>query len=165
MNENTIKSILEMNSGAILERANREAAKVQENIEDPNTDWKRKRKIQITLVFEASADRETVQMETEVKTTLAPMMPVTTTVYMVRDDQGDPMIVEAVRQTPGQLDMDGVKSKTMYCAHLQETGCARTCGVERTYQRHRELSPLSLDAARAAELGLSYGQYKAREVV
>ncbi len=107
MNENTIKSILEMNSGAILERANREAAKVQENIEDPNTDWKRKRKIQITLVFEASADRETVQMETEVKTTLAPMMPVTTTVYMVRDDQGDPMIVEAVRQTPGQLNMDG----------------------------------------------------------
>lgn len=107
MNENMIKSILEMNSGAILERANREAAKVQENIEDPNTDWKRKRKIQITLVFEASADRETVQMETEVKTTLAPMMPVTTTVYMVRDDQGDPMIVEAVRQTPGQLDMDG----------------------------------------------------------
>ena len=107
MNENMIKSILEMNSGAILERANREAAKVQENIEDPNTDWKRKRKIQITLVFEASADRETVQMEMEVKTTLAPMMPVTTTVYMVRDDQGDPMIVEAVRQTPGQLDMDG----------------------------------------------------------
>lgn len=107
MNENTIKSILEMNSGAILERANREAAKVQENIEDPNTDWKRKRKIQITLVFEASADRETVQMETEVKTTLAPMMPVSTSLYMVRDDQGDPMIVEAVRQTPGQLDMDG----------------------------------------------------------
>ena len=33
------------------------------------------------------------------------------------------------------------------------------------YQRRRELSPLSLDAARAAELGLSYGQYKAREVV
>ena len=57
MNENTIKSSLEMSSGAILERANREAAKVQENIEDPNTDWKRKRKIQITLVFEASADR------------------------------------------------------------------------------------------------------------
>ena len=119
MNENTIKSILEMNSGAILERANREAAKVQENIEDPNTDWKRKRKIQITLVFEASADRETVQMETEVKTTLAPMMPVTTTVYMVRDDQGDPMIVEAVRQTPGQLDMDGTEAEEPKIVQLQ----------------------------------------------
>lgn len=61
--------------------------------------------------------------------------------------------------------MDRAKSKTMYCACLQETGHVRTCGVERTYQRRRVLSPLSLDAARAAELGVSYGQYKAREVV
>lgn len=66
---------------------------------------------------------------------------------------------------PHWQHMDGAKSKTMYCACLQETGRARTCGVERTYQRHRALRPLSLDAARAAELGLSYGQYKAREVV
>lgn len=62
---------------------------------------------------------------------------------------------------PHWQHMDGAKSKTMYCACLQETGRARTCGVERTYQRHRALSPLSLDAARAAELGVSYGQYKA----
>ena len=61
--------------------------------------------------------------------------------------------------------MDSAKSPTMYCACLQETGHVRTCGVERTYQRHRALSPLSLDAARAAELGVSYGQYKARGVV
>ena len=58
--------------------------------------------------------------------------------------------------------MDSAKSKTMYCACFQETGYVRTCGVERTYQRRRALSPLSLDAARAAELGVSYGQYKAR---
>nr|DAG72935.1 MAG TPA: helix-turn-helix domain protein [Caudoviricetes sp.] len=57
--------------------------------------------------------------------------------------------------------MDNRKSKTMYCACFQETGHVRTCGVERTYQRHRALSPLSLDAARAAELGVSYGKYKA----
>lgn len=57
--------------------------------------------------------------------------------------------------------MDSAKSKTMYCACFQETGHVRTCGVERTYQRRKELSPLSLDAARAAELGVSYGQYKA----
>lgn len=63
---------------------------------------------------------------------------------------------------PHWQHMDSAKSKTMYCACLQETGHSRICGVERTYQRYRELSPLSLDAARAAELGLSYGQYKAR---
>lgn len=108
MNEqNRSDSLLEMARGAILERVDYEAARVAENIEDPNTDIKAKRKIQITLTFKAGADRETVQMDTEVKTTLAPMMPVSTNLYMVRDDHGDPMIVEAVRQTPGQLDMDG----------------------------------------------------------
>ena len=66
------------------------------------------------------------------------------------------------KNCPHWQHMDHVKSKTMYCACLQETGHSRICGVERTYQRHRALSPLSLDAARAAELGVSYGQYKAR---
>ena len=61
--------------------------------------------------------------------------------------------------------MDGAKSETMYCACLQETGHVRTCGVEHTYQRYRALSPLSLDAARAAELGVSYGAYKAGRVI
>ena len=68
------------------------------------------------------------------------------------------------KNCPYWQHMDNRKSKTMYCACLQETGHVRTCGVERTYQRYRTLSPLSLDAARAAELGVSYGQYKAREV-
>ena len=71
----------------------------------------------------------------------------------------------SAKNCPHWQHMDRAKSKTMYCACLQETGHVRTCGVERTYQRRRTLSPLSLDAARAAELGLSYGQYKAREVV
>ena len=65
------------------------------------------------------------------------------------------------KDCPHWQHMDSAKSKTMYCACIQETGHARTCGVERTYQRYRTLSPLSLDAARAAELGVSYGQYKA----
>lgn len=73
MNEqNRSDSLLEMARGAILERVDYEAARVAENIEDPNTDIKAKRKIQITLTFKAGADRETVQMDTEVKTTLAP---------------------------------------------------------------------------------------------
>lgn len=61
--------------------------------------------------------------------------------------------------------MDNQKSKTVYCACLQETGHVRTCGVGRTYQRCRTLRPLSLDAARAAELGVSYGAYKAGGVI
>lgn len=82
--------------------------------------------------------------------------PATPTLLKPADTQ-----TSACKTCPYWRHMDGVKSKTMYCAHLQETGHARTCGVERTYQRYRSLSPLSLDAARAAELGMSYGQYKA----
>ncbi len=120
MNEqNRSDSLLEMARGAILERVDYEAARVAENIEDPNTDCKAKRKIQITLTFMPGADRETVQMETIVKTTLAPMMPVSTSLYMVRDDQGDPMIVEAVRQTPGQLDMSGGEAEEPKIVQLQ----------------------------------------------
>lgn len=66
---------------------------------------------------------------------------------------------------PHWQHVDGQKSKTMYCACLSMTGRERKCGVERTFQRCRALSPLSLDAARAAELGLSYGQYKAGGVI
>ena len=72
---------------------------------------------------------------------------------------------KACKTCPYWRHMDGEKSKTMYCAHLQETGHVRTCGVERTYQRYRALSSLSLDAARAAELGMSYGKCKANGVI
>lgn len=81
--------------------------------------------------------------------------------------RAEPVSVQAAKTCktcPYWRHMDSAKSKTMYCACIQETGHARTCGVERTYQRYRALSPLSLDAARAAELGMSYGRYKAMGV-
>lgn len=49
------------------------------------------------------------------------------------------------------------KQDHVLCLHPGDWTCP--------YLRRRELSLLSLDAARAEELGLSYGQYKAREVV
>ena len=112
MNQSKIDSLLEMANGAIKERVDYEAAKVFENIEDPNTDYKAKRKIQVTLVFQADDDgRESIKMSTEAKTTLAPTVPIVTRLYMVRDENRNPMIVEAVRQTPGQLDMDGAEAE------------------------------------------------------
>lgn len=112
MNQAKSDSLLEMAKGAIIERVDYEAAKVFENIEDPNTDYKAKRKIQVTLVFQADDDsREGVKMSTEVKSTLAPTVPISTNLYMVRDENDAPMIVEAIRQTPGQLDIDGAEAE------------------------------------------------------
>lgn len=77
-------------------------------------------------------------------------------------DPVDPQAAKRCKKCPYWRHMDNRGSVTRYCACLVETGRERTCGVERTYQRYKEVSPLSLDAARAAELGMSYGQYKAR---
>ena len=112
MNKAKRHSLLEMAKGAIIERVDYEATKVFENIDDPNTEYKTKRKIQVTLVFEADDDsRESVRMSTQVKSTLAPTAPIITNMYIVRDENDEPMIVEAVRQTPGQLDMDGAEAE------------------------------------------------------
>lgn len=105
-------SLLEMSRGAIIERVDYEVRKIFENLEDPNTDYKAKRKIQVTLVFQADDDsRESIKMSTEAKTTLAPTVPIVTRLYMVRDENNNLTIVEALPQTPGQLDMDGVEAE------------------------------------------------------
>ena len=105
-------NLLEMARGAIMERVNYEAVKIFENIEDPNTDYKAKRKIQLTLTFLPDDEgRESVKMAVEVKSTLAPTVPIKTNLYMVRDEEDEPMIVEAVRQVPGQLDMTGAEAE------------------------------------------------------
>ena len=114
-------NLLEMARGAIMERVNYEAVKVFENIEDPNTDYKAKRKIQLTLTFLPDDEiRESVKMSVEVKSTLAPTVPIKTNLYMVRNEEDEPMIVEAVRQVPGQLDMAGTEAEEPKIMQLQK---------------------------------------------
>ena len=61
------KSILEMSSGAILERVDYEMGKVLDNILDPNTKADAKRKISVTVELLPSADRRTIMVKTTVK--------------------------------------------------------------------------------------------------
>lgn len=57
-------------SGALSERINSEVIKVAENIADPNTDAKKKRKLIVTLTFSPGGDRQLVGLQVETKTTL-----------------------------------------------------------------------------------------------
>lgn len=53
--------------------------KIVANITDPNTDWKAKRKVVIEIVYQATDEmRENVQASAQVKTTMAPIKPLTT---------------------------------------------------------------------------------------
>lgn len=104
--EKMTTSILGMCMGAIKERVDYDAARVVENILDPNTDAKAKRKITLTIDFLPSADRH-ITVHTGSKATLAPTAPVETSLGMMSDANGEMQLVELLPQVAGQMDMDG----------------------------------------------------------
>lgn len=105
--EKMTTSILDMCMGAIKERVDYDDARVVENILDPNTDAKAKRKITLTIDFLPSADRTHITVHTGSKATLAPTAPVETSLGMMSDANGEMQLVELLPQVAGQMDMDG----------------------------------------------------------
>lgn len=102
------KSILEMSSGAILERVDYEMEKVLDNILDPNTKPTGKRKISVTVELVPSADRKTITVQTTAKCVLCPTEPVTTSLYVSSAiGTGELVVAELTPQVPGQYSLDG----------------------------------------------------------
>ena len=101
-------SILDMAMGAIKERVDYEMARVLDNILDPNTEAKAKRKIALTLELKPDADRRTIQVSCSAKSTLVATNQVYTALYVGEDNRtGEMQVVEMVPQVPGQVGMDG----------------------------------------------------------
>lgn len=100
-----MEQIIDLNkfaSGALAERANQAIQKVLENIKDPNTDHKPKRKVTIELTFVADEAREMTQVSVIAKTKLAPAMPVSSIILIDSDKNGDVLGSEFRKQIPGQ---------------------------------------------------------------
>lgn len=75
MSETKENLIIDLNSfaeGALLQKANKEAAKVMQNIHDPNTDFKTKRTLTITIEFNPNAKRQEADVDFKVTAKLAP---------------------------------------------------------------------------------------------
>lgn len=123
MDNYTITSILDMNNGAFKERVDYDMARVVENILDPNTDPRAKRKITLTIEFVPDADRQTIAVHTGSKATLVATNPVTTALAFVGDKNGEMQLVEMLPQVPGQVAMSGEeapKPKVLKLAELAE---------------------------------------------
>ncbi|APM39416.1 replication terminator protein [Clostridium kluyveri] len=88
--------------GAFTERVNQAIQEVMENISDPNTPWKTKRKVVITMVFEANEDRNITNVDIVSKPTLAPKEGVHTNIIIDRDLDGEIIAAEYKKQIPGQ---------------------------------------------------------------
>jgi hypothetical protein len=74
--------------GALAERFNYELKNLLQNIADPNTDPKKKRKLQIVLTLTSNEKREIAEVDIDVKTTPAPRLSLGSTLVMDRDEAG-----------------------------------------------------------------------------
>jgi hypothetical protein len=107
--DHTTKSILEMNNGAYMERADYEVANIIRNIRDANTKATKPRKLVLEFTFTPDDRRENIGVSLLVKPPkLEPTVPVITMLHVSGEDsKGVPIIAEMTPQMPGQVDLGG----------------------------------------------------------
>lgn len=106
------KSIIEACHGEIMEKADYALEQVLANINDINTDEKKKREINIKLTFTPQNGRKEVKMSVQTSTKLVPVNPAETTLFNVMEkntETGEVVTVlkEITGQAPGQINLDG----------------------------------------------------------
>lgn len=100
--------------GGVQVKLNRALQQVADNILNPNTDAKKKRKITLTLTIAPNDKRDAADTLVEVKTSLAPEIGVPSTMLLGRDVKGHVHINELKSGVKGQeyIDPDTGEVKT-----------------------------------------------------
>ena len=99
--------------GKLSAQINKALERVTENVQDPNTDPEKVRKIVGTITLRPNAERNYVATAVEVKTTLAPDIGAVTALNMGRDLRtGKVDCVEIANQIPGQLSVEDITEET-----------------------------------------------------
>lgn len=91
--------------GALAEKVNMALVQVLENMTDPNTNWKTKRKIVLDMTLETGEDRELTEVTIVAKTKLAPTKALATKIVIGTDGKGGVLASEYRKQVPGQSAM------------------------------------------------------------
>ncbi len=107
-----IKGLDDIMSGAVTERFAAAMQSALKNICDVNTSAKAKRKITLTLTIAPNEKRLAADFTLDVKTNLAPPIPISTTMAINRDDDGRVSAMELLDQLPGQVNMEGQTTPT-----------------------------------------------------
>lgn len=101
------ESVLRMAQGAFEERVDRAMAEALDNILDPNTKATAKRSITLNIELRPDEERSHIEVSVSVKTKLATLNPVPTSLAIVADGNGELVVAEMVPQVPGQMSMAG----------------------------------------------------------
>lgn len=91
--------------GAFAERTKEAIQKVMENIADPNTEWKIKRKVTVDITFTAAEDREIIECDAVAKPKLAPKKGIHTKFLLDKTLNGEIVAAEYKKQIAGQQTM------------------------------------------------------------
>ena len=95
--------------GKLSVQLNKVLEKITENVQDPNTDAQKVRKINVSISFRPNDERNFVATTVETKLSLAPELGATTALSMGRDLRtGEVEAVEIFNQIPGQMNVDDV---------------------------------------------------------
>ncbi|WP_375104085.1 replication terminator protein [Paenibacillus sp. RS8] len=103
MNEISIENLA---GGAVGERINIELNKVADNIMDPNTDWKKARKLTVTITIKPDEQREIGLVSVDNKPTLAPAHGIATKLVFGKDREGKAVAEELVSGVKNQMMID-----------------------------------------------------------
>lgn len=99
----------EFAGGKLSVQLNKALEKVTENIQDPNTDAQKVRKINVSISLRPNDERNFVATTVETKLSLAPELGATTALSMGRDLRtGEVEAVEIFNQIPGQMNVEDV---------------------------------------------------------
>ena len=95
--------------GKLSVQLNKALEKITENVQDPNTDAQKVRKINVSISFRPNDERNFVATTVETKLSLAPELGATTALSRGRDLRtGEVEAVEIFNQIPGQMNVDDV---------------------------------------------------------
>jgi hypothetical protein len=97
-------------NGAVYELLQRELTRMADNILDPNTSEKQKRKIKIEIIAQPYPDRSGAVYTVGVNSTLAGIKPAEGNLYIVR--RGGETIVVSRNHKQMELEMQPVSSET-----------------------------------------------------
>ena len=105
------KKILEMARGALMERADYELSRIVENIMDINTPATKARKLTVTIELRPDETRQMVVISATAKSTLVATTPIQSTFWMESDENGLPVMREALAESPDQTILPEVEEQ------------------------------------------------------
>lgn len=101
----------ELVGGALQEKFSKSFEKVVENLQDPNTSFKVKRKITITLSFDQNEARDDVSVSVDVAEKLAPQQGMNTKFFIGKDlKTGEVFAEEYGKQIRGQMSISDLET-------------------------------------------------------